>query len=367
MRIGIPKELKAGEGRVAQTPAGVRRLVADGHEVWIESGAGLGSGYPDEEYKAAGAGVRREAADVYAGSELIIKVKEPELVELPLLRSGLVLFTYLHLAASPAVARALQESGAVGFAYETVESADGRRPLLLPMSQVAGRLAPQLGAHFLESPNGGRGVLLGGAPGVPPSLVTILGGGVVGLHAARMALGLGARVRILDVSGERLSWLDEHFGPRLETRYSNPETVAEAVAGSDLVIGAVLVTGARAPRLVSEKMVAGMIPGSVIVDVAIDQGGSVATMDRTTSHTDPVFTRYGVLHYGVPNIPGSVPRTSTEALAAATLPYIRQVAGRGYMEACRLNPELAKGLNVADGRIVHPAVAAALNVEDGSS
>lgn len=367
MRIGIPKEMKAGEGRVAQTPAGVRRLVADGHQVVIESGVGLGTGFSDAEYTAAGAAVRRAAAEVWADSDLILKVKEPEPAELPYLRSGLVLFTYLHLAAAPKVARALQESGAVGFAYETVETENGRLPLLLPMSQVAGRLAPQLGAHFLESPAGGRGVLLGGAPGVPPSLVSILGGGVVGLSAARMALGLGARVRILEVSGERINWLEEHFGPRLETRYSTPETVAESVRESDLVIGAVLLPGARTPVLVSPEMVAGMIPGSVIVDVAIDQGGSVATMDHTTSHADPIFIRHGVLHYGVPNMPGSVPRTATQALSAVTLPYVRQLAGLGYREACRRSPELGKGLNVANGLVVHPTVAAALGAKSGSS
>ena len=363
MRIGIPKERKVGEYRVAQTPAGVRRLVADGHEVWIEAGAGRGSGYSDEEYQSAGAVLQAQAAVVWAECDLVLKVKEPESFELAYLRPGLVLFTYLHLAAVPQVAEALLQSGAVALAYETVQSADGGLPLLLPMSQVAGRLAPQLGAHFLERSQGGRGVILGGVPGVAPGLVTVLGGGVVGLNAARLALGLGARVRILEISEVRLAWLDDHFGPRLETRYSTPETVAESVRESDLVIGAVLIPGARAPQVVTEEMVAAMRPGSVIVDVAIDQGGSVATMDHTTSHTDPVFTRHDVLHYGVPNIPGAVPRTATEALAAATLPYIRQLAGLGYREACRRNPELAKGLNLAEGHFTHPAVAEALGGE----
>ncbi|MCB2188847.1 MAG: alanine dehydrogenase [Deltaproteobacteria bacterium] len=358
MLVGVPKEIKAQEYRVAATPAGVRELTADGHQVWVETGAGLGSGLTDQEFAAAGARlVSREEA---WSADLVLKVKEPLESEFGFFRPGLILFTFLHLAAAPALAAQLVAQKVAAVAYETIQLADGSLPLLIPMSQVAGRLAVQAGAHFLERPHGGRGLLLGGVPGAPRGRVTIIGAGAVGVSAAQVALGLGARVTVLNRSLEKLRRLEEIFGPTLDLELSLPAMVAAAVAESDLVIGAVLVPGAKAPSVVTEDMVRSMAPGSVIVDVAIDQGGSVATMHATT-HDDPVFTVHGVIHYGVANMPGAVARTSTFALTAASLPYARFLAAHG-LAALRRDPALALGVNLLDGRATHPAVARALGL-----
>ncbi|BDG59951.1 alanine dehydrogenase [Caldinitratiruptor microaerophilus] len=357
--IGVVKEIKPYENRVAVTPAGVRALVRAGHRVFVEAGAGQGSGFADEEYAGAGAEVLPQALDVFAAAEMIVKVKEPLPQEYGLFREGQILFTYLHLAPEPELTRMLMERRVVAIAYETVQLEDRSLPLLTPMSEVAGRMAVQIGAHFLEKHSGGRGVLLGGVPGVPPGRVVIVGGGTVGTNAAKMAVGLGAHVTILDINADRLRYLDDIFGGRVETVYSNEGNIGAAVERADLVIGAVLIPGARAPKLVTEEMVRSMQPGSVLVDVAIDQGGSIATMDRTTTHADPVFERHGVLHYAVPNMPGAVPRTSTLALTGVTLPYVLKIAGRGWRQALREDPALARGANVVEGRVVHEAVAQA--------
>ena len=359
MLIGVPKEIKTEEYRVALVPAGARRLVAAGHEVIVQAGAGLGAGIADQDYEAAGARLG-DAAQAW-GAEMVIKVKEPLESEYAYFRPGLLLYTYLHLAAQPELTLRLMAEGVNAVAYETIQLADGSLPLLTPMSEVAGRMAVQAGAHWLEKPQGGRGVLLGGVPGVSQGHVVILGAGVVGHNALKMALGLGARVTVINRSASRLAYLDDLYGGRITTLISLPETVAAQTRQADLVVGAVLVPGARAPMLVSEEMVQDMPEGSVIVDVAIDQGGCVATM-RPTSHAEPVYTQHGVIHYGVANIPGAVARTSTFALTNATLGYALDLAREG-LEAARRDPALALGVNVAAGRITHPAVGEALGRE----
>ena len=359
MYVGIPKELKQHEYRVAATPGGVADLCRRGHKVVVQAGAGEGSGFADEEYAAAGAEIVSEAAEVYARAELILKVKEPLPGEYPLLREGQVLFTYLHLAGVPGLAEALLARNVVAIAYETVEKDDGSLPLLTPMSEVAGRLAPQIGAHYLERMNGGRGVLLGGVPGVPAADVVIVGAGTVGINAAKVALGMGALVTILDVRPDRLVHADQIFDGRLTTLISNAYFLEQAVRRADVLIGAVYVTGARAPIVVGEELVRQMKQGSVIVDVAIDQGGCIAT-SRPTTHGDPTFVMHGVVHYCVSNIPGVVPRTSTFALTNATLPYVLAIADKGFVRAVREDPALARGVNIVRGHVFHPAVAQAI-------
>lgn len=363
MRIGIPKEIKNNENRVAITPAGVDTLVRAGHEVWIEKSAGTGSGFTDEEYRSKGAHVAEAAAEVWELAEMIIKVKEPIPEEYGYFRKGQILFTYLHLAPEPKLTRALVESGVHAVAYETVQLEDGSLPLLTPMSEVAGRMAVQIGSQFLEKPNGGKGILLGGVPGVAPAEVVIVGGGVVGTNAAKIAVGMGARVTLLDLNASRLRYLDEIFGGRITTVMSDSFHLEQAVAKADLVIGAVLIPGARAPKLVKEYMVQQMSEGSVIVDVAIDQGGSVETIDRVTTHANPTYIKHGVVHYAVANMPGAVARTSTLALTNVTMPYALQIANLGLKLATERNPALAKGVNVADGKVTNEAVALSLGYD----
>ena len=359
MIVGVPAEVKTAESRVAVTPDGVRELVAHGHTVLVERGAGEGSSIHDAAYERAGA--RAVPLEEAWGAELVVKVKEPQERELAFLRPDLVLFTYLHLAAYPEVARALLDAGTRAVAYETVQQPDGRLPLLAPMSEVAGRMAPQIGAHYLERSNGGRGVLLGGAPGVRPARVVVLGAGNVGWNAAWIAQGMEAEVLLLDRDLDRLRWVDQIHKGRIMTLASNRGTVEAAVAEADLVIGAVLVAGGRAPTVVTEEMVRGMRPGSVIVDVAIDQGGCVETAHETT-HDDPVYLVHGVLHYAVGNVPGAVPHTSTYALTNATLPYVLEIAERGLAGAVRAEPSLRGGVSTVDGQVTNEAVAEALAV-----
>ncbi|CAJ1313824.1 alanine dehydrogenase [Paenibacillus nuruki] len=356
MRIGVPKEIKNNENRVAITPAGVATLSGAGHEVYIQSGAGTGSGFTDSVYEQAGAQMLDEASQVWATADMVLKVKEPLPSEYGYFREGLILFTYLHLAAEPKLATALIEHKVIGIAYETVE-VNRTLPLLTPMSEVAGRMASQIGAQFLESPHGGKGILLSGVPGVKKGKVTIIGGGVVGTNAAKMAIGLGADVTIMDLNPDRLRQLEDIFGSSIQTLISNPYNIAEAVAASDLVIGAVLIPGAKAPKLVTEAMVQSMSPSSVIVDVAIDQGGIVETIDRITTHNEPTYVKHGVVHYAVANMPGAVPRTSTMALTNATLPYVVQIAKQGLRVALESNPALKLGVNTAAGRMTYAAVA----------
>jgi alanine dehydrogenase len=360
MIIGVVKEIKNNENRVALTPAGVVSFVQAGHKVLVEKGAGIGSGFVDVDYAQAGAELIELAADVWNQSEMIMKVKEPLASEYKYFRPGLVLFTYLHLAAEPALAQALKDSGVIAIAYETV-SVNRTLPLLTPMSEVAGRMSAQIGAQFLQKFNGGKGILLAGVPGVSRGKVTIIGGGIVGTNAAKMAIGLGADVTIIDLSADRLRYLDDVFGNQIKTLISNPFNIAEAVKEADLVIGAVLIPGAKAPKLVTEEMVKTMKPGSVIVDVAIDQGGSVETIDHVTTHDNPTFEKHGVVHYSVANMPGAVPRTSTMALTNATVPYALQIANKGVVKAISENPALKLGVNVANGEITYEAVARDLN------
>ena len=358
MIVGVPRETKPGEERVALTPAGARALAEAGHRVVVERGAGGGSGIRDDDYATAGAepvGVE----DVWQRAELVLKVKEPLEAEYGHLRAGQVLFTYLHLAPAPELTRALRESGVIGIAYETVEREDGSLPLLTPMSEVAGRLSVQEGAFYLARAHGGRGILLSGVPGVPRGNVVVLGAGTAGVNAARAALGLGADVSILDVNLDRLRWVDDLFRGQAVTLVSNSFNIAQVVRRADLLIGAVLVAGARAPRLVPKDLVTQMKEGAVIVDIAVDQGGCVETI-RPTTLLDPVYTLDGVVHYGVANMPALVPRTSTFALTNATLPYALELAAQGPLAATRANPALARGVNVWRGRTVHPAVARAL-------
>ena len=361
MRIGVPKEIKVHEYRVGLTPGSVREACEAGHEVLVERGAGNGIGATDEAYRAAGARIVDTAEQVFAEAGLIVKVKEPQAVERARLRAGQVLFTYLHLAPDPVQARELLASGVVAIAYETVSAAGGGLPLLAPMSEVAGRMSVQAGAHCLEKAAGGSGLLLGGVPGVEPAHVVILGGGIVGANAALIALGMGARVTVIDRSVDVLRRLAERFGPRLATRHASRHAVAEAVVGADLVIGAVLIPGAAAPRLITREMLRSMRPGSVIVDVAIDQGGCCET-SRPTTHADPTYVEEGVVHYCVANMPGAVARTSTYALNAATLPHVLALAGKGWRAALADDPHLAAGLNVCEGHLTHPGVAAALDL-----
>jgi alanine dehydrogenase len=362
MRIGVPREIKVHEYRVGLVPAGVRELVAAGHEVIIESGAGNGIGVDDGQFRAAGAAIAPRAADVFDRADMVVKVKEPQSTECEMLRRGQVLFTYLHLAADPAQARGLMKSGATAIAYETVTGRNGSLPLLTPMSEVAGRMSIQVGAASLQKAQGGFGVLLGGVPGVPPAKVVIIGGGVSGTHAAEMAVGLRADVTVIDRSVDRLRELSAIFGPSLRTAYSTAETIERLVREADLVIGAVLVAGAAAPKLVTHAMVKTMKPGTVMVDIAIDQGGCFETSHPTT-HAEPTFVVDGVIHYCVANMPGAVPRTSTFALTNATLPYVRALADLGWQAAFRRDAGLAAGLNVHAGNITHEVVAEALGFE----
>ncbi|MDR7415399.1 MAG: alanine dehydrogenase [Armatimonadota bacterium] len=357
MRIGVPRERKEQEYRVGITPAGVMQLVEAGHEVLVEAGAGEGSGFSDEEYGRRGARVIRDPAEVW-GADLVLKVKEPLPEEYRYLRPGLVLFAFLHLAADPQLTHALLGSRAVAIAYETVQLPDGELPLLTPMSEVAGKLAVQEAAYHLKRTGGGKGTLLGGVTGVAPGTVVILGGGVVGTNAARVALGMGAQVTVLEKNPRRMRFLDEVLHGRFQALASNPYTIEQAVAYADVLVGAVLVPGARTPRLVTEEMVKAMKPGSVIVDVSIDQGGCVEGI-RPTTHRDPVYVRHGVVHYAVPNMPSAVPRTSTVALTNATIPYALQIAAKGWIRACREDPALRRGLNVVEGALTHPGVAEA--------
>lgn len=362
MIIGVPKEIKNNEYRVGITPAGVTSLVQAGHSVYVEKTAGLGSGISDEEYQAAGAKILDGAASVYAIADMIIKVKEPLQAEYDLLKEGQILYTYLHLAPEPELTRVLMKKNVVGIAYETVQLPNGSLPLLTPMSEVAGRMSIQIGAQYLEKHEGGRGVLLGGVPGVEPGVVVIVGGGVVGTHAAKMAVGLGAQVTILEKNPDRLRYIDDMFMGRVKTMMSNAFNIAQEVAKADLVVGAVLIPGAKAPRLVTEDMVKGMKPGSVIVDVAIDQGGSIETIDRVSTHSNPVYVKHGVQHYSVANMPGAVARTSTFALTNVTIPYAVDIANKGWKQAILENAALAKGVNVVNGKITYKAVADAHNL-----
>lgn len=362
MIIAVPREIKTREYRVGMTPAGVRTLTEDGHSILIETGAGIGSGIADEEYRRAGALLTETAEELYARGEMIVKVKEPLPEEYPRLRPGTILFTYLHLAPAPELTAALLQRQVTGVAYETVERADGTLPLLLPMSEVAGRMAVQVGAHYLQKENGGKGVLLAGAPGVRPGRVAILGAGTVGSNALRIAVGMGADVTILDIDPARLAALDEHYGNRIHTLISNSQNIEDEVLRADLLIGAVLVAGARAPMLVSRETVGAMSEGSVIVDVAVDQGGCVATT-RPTTHDDPVYSVDGVLHYGVANMPGAVSRTSTYALTNATLPYVRKIAASGLAAATAADEALRRGVNTHNGILCSATVARALGMD----
>src|SRR5438477_11124315 len=357
MKVGVAKEIKADEYRVALTPAGARELILHGHEVLIETAAGDGSSFPDSAYQAVGARIV-SVDDVWADSELLLKVKEPVEREYARLREGLVLFTYLHIAADEPLTRALVESGITAVAYETVETDDRRLPLLAPMSEIAGRLASQAGAHFLEKPLGGRGLLLSGVPGVAPGRVLVLGGGIVGYNAAIIALGLGAQVTILERSIDRMRHLDEILSGRVSLLMSSSLEVEERIATADVVIGAVLIPGARAPKLISREMLSEMQPGAVIVDVAIDQGGCIETAHPTT-HSDPVYEVDGIIHYCVANMPGGVPVTSTKSLTNATLPYVEAIADHGLAESVARDPALGHGVNVLDGKITYEAVAEA--------
>ena len=361
MRIGVAKEIKPQEHRVALTPAGARELVQRGHDVLVESGAGLGSAFPDEIYERAGATIV-SVDDVWDRSELLLKVKEPIAIEYPRLRPGLTLFTYLHIAADEPLTRALVDSGITGIAYETVETDLGGLPLLAPMSEIAGRLAPQAGAHYLEKPKGGRGILLGGVAGVSPGKVVVIGGGMVGYNAAIIAIGLGAQVTIFERSVDRMRYLEQILSGRVTLIMSSSLQIEAALEEADLVIGAVLIPGALAPKLITREMLGGMKEASLLVDVAIDQGGCAET-SRATTHDDPVYTVDGVVHYCVANMPGAVPITSTRALTNVTLPYVETLADHGVVAAIERDPELARGVNVLGGRITYEAVAEAHGLE----
>lgn len=361
MIVGVPKEVKISESRVSTTPAGVAEYVSHGHSVIVEANAGAGSGFADGEYHRAGARIAGTAAEVFGEADMIVKVKEPIEQEYDLLRPGQILFTYLHLAADEPLTRALMRNRVASIAYETVQLPNGTLPLLTPMSEVAGRMSVQVGAYYLQATNGGSGVVLGGVPGVLPANVVVIGGGVVGTNAAQIALGMGADVTIVDKAVDRLRQLDVQLHGRLHTLASNKENVASAIESADLVIGGVLLPGAKAPKLVTEPMVRSMRPGSVVVDVAIDQGGCIET-SRPTSHDAPTFKVDDVVHYCVTNMPGAVPRTSTLALSNATLPYGVELADLGFAGAVRRNPALAKGVNVLDGQVTYPAVAEAFGL-----
>ncbi len=358
MIIGVPREIKADEGRVAAIPPGAEMLVSDGHQVLVERDAGVLSGFSNEDYEKAGAVIVDTAAEVYSRSDMMVKVKEPLAAEYELLKEKQILFTYLHLAALPELAEVLRAKKITAVGYETVE-AEGYLPLLTPMSEIAGRMSIQAGSRFLEKLPGGRGILIGGVPGVPPADIVILGTGIVGRNAARIAIGMGAQVTMVGLSSQCLREQAELFGDRIITFVSNKYNIAKVVRYADLLISAVLVPGARAPKLVTEEMVKEMKPGAVIVDVAVDQGGSVETIDRQTTHSNPTYTRHGVIHYAVPNMPGAVPRTATVSLTNATLPYCQMIAARG-MAAFKEDQTLAKGVNVFAGEITNEAVAAGL-------
>ncbi|MBM4762553.1 alanine dehydrogenase [Bacillus sp. B15-48] len=361
MIIGVPKEIKNNENRVAMTPAGVVNLIQSGHEVWIETGAGLGSGFTDEDYQQAGAQIVANGKAAW-DAEMIMKVKEPLPEEYKFFRNGLILFTYLHLAPEKDLTKALINKKIVGIAYETVQLKNGSLPLLMPMSEVAGRMAPQIGAQFLEKVHGGKGILLSGVPGVQRGKVAIIGAGVAGTNAAKTAIGLGAEVTILDVNPERLRQLDDQFRNDISTLMSNPYNIFEAVKAADLVIGAVLIPGARAPMLVTKEMIKSMKPGSVVVDIAIDQGGIFETTDKVSTHDSPTYTKYDVVHYAVANMPGAVPRTSTIALTNVTVPYALQIANKGFKQACLDNEAILKGVNTLEGHVTYKAVAEAQNL-----
>ncbi|WP_459499125.1 alanine dehydrogenase [Bacillus sp. C1] len=358
MRIGIPTEIKNNENRVAMTPAGAVHLVHNGHEVFVQKGAGLGSGFTDEEYVQAGAKLVETAEEAW-NQDMVMKVKEPIESEYSYFREGLILFTYLHLAPEPELTKALIDNKVVSIAYETVQLDNRSLPLLAPMSEVAGRMSAQIGAQFLEKTKGGKGILLAGVPGVKRGKVTIIGGGQAGTNAAKIAVGLGADVTIIDLSADRLRQLDDIFGNQVKTLMSNPYNIAESVKESDLVIGAVLIPGAKAPKLVTEEMIQSMEQGSVVVDIAIDQGGIFETTDRITTHDNPTYEKHGVVHYAVANMPGAVPRTSTLALTNVTVPYAVQIANKGYKQACLGNSALLKGINTLDGYVTFEAVAEA--------
>lgn len=363
MRIGLPKEIKLRESRVGLTPAGVKALVDAGHEVIVERGAGEGSGFSDEGYTVEGAKLGTQE-QVWA-ADLVVKVKEPQAEEYKYFREDLILFTYLHLAADYELTQAMLNSGMTGIAYETVQLGDRSLPLLAPMSEIAGRMSIQVGVHFLEKPNGGPGILLGGVPGVPPAKVVVVGGGMVGTQAVRMAVGFGADVTVFDVSAARLRYLDDIFAGRVKTVMSNSYTIAETLRDADLVVGAVLIPGARAPKLVTRDMVSQMKRGSVIVDVAVDQGGCVETADRVTTHDEPTYLVDGVIHYSVANMPGAVPRTSTFALTNSTLPYVLKIANGG-LSVVSSDEALLGGVNIVGGQVTHRGVAEAygLSCED---
>ena len=361
MQVGVPKEIKDHEFRVGLTPASVRELAAQGHAVLVQKGAGVGIGASDSDYEAAGASIAPTAEEVFAQAEMIVKVKEPQAVERKRLREGQLLFTYLHLAPDPEQARDLLASGVTGIAYETITAPGGGLPLLAPMSEVAGRMSIQAGAHALEKTQGGMGILLGGVPGVAPAKIVILGAGVVGANAATIAVGSGAHVVVMDRDLGKLRRIEERFGARVVTVFSNAANLEQHVLSADLVVGAVLIPGAAAPRLVTREMVKRMKPGSVLVDVAIDQGGCFET-SKATTHSDPTYVVDGVVHYCVANMPGAVPRTSTYALNNATLPYVLQLAGLGWREATKRDAHLAAGLNVHAGKVTHREVAEALGL-----
>ncbi|ARF18098.1 alanine dehydrogenase [Sporosarcina ureae] len=362
MLIGVPKEIKNNENRVAMTPAGVYTLRSSGHEVLIETKAGLGSSFTDEEYIEAGAQIVQTAEEAWS-AEMVMKVKEPIASEYRYFRKGLLLFTYLHLAPETELTKALLESEVTGLAYETVQLPNNSLPLLAPMSEVAGRMATQIGAQYLEKTKGGKGILLAGVPGVSRGKVVIIGGGQAGANAARVAIGMGAHVTVLDLSVDRLRQLDDIFGTNIQTLVSNPFNIAESVKSADLVVGAVLIPGAKAPKLVSEEMVQSMKPGSVLVDIAIDQGGIFETSDRVTTHDAPIYTKHDVVHYAVANMPGAVPQTSTVALTNVTVPYALQIANKGCSQALLDNEALRKGLNTMNGYVTYKAVAEAQNLD----
>ena len=362
MHIGCPAEIKNREYRVGMTPATCREAIAHGHTVTVQSGAGVGAGFPDEAYTAVGVQIAQQAEDIFAQADMIVKVKEPQPAERAMLREGQVLFTYLHLAPDPEQTKDLLASGVTAIAYETVTDENGGLPLLAPMSEVAGRLAPQVGAWALQKEQGGRGTLLGGVPGVGPAQVTVIGGGNVGTHAARIAAGMGADVTVLDRSLARLKYLDDVFGGLFKTRYSSADATEELVLTSDMVVGAVLIPGAAAPKLVRREQLPRMKPGSVLVDVAIDQGGCFET-SRATTHADPIYLVDGIVHYCVANMPGAVARTSTIALTNATMPYLLALADKGWAQACRDDPHLAEGLNVHAGKLTYFAVGEALGLD----
>lgn len=361
MIVGVPKEIKNNENRVAITPSAVKQFVDSGHQVIVEKDAGLGSGYRDDEYKEFGATIESSPTNVWEKADMILKVKEPLPKEYAYFRKGLIVFTYLHLAAEPELAQQLIQSGMTAIAYETVEE-NGKLPLLTPMSEIAGRMATQIGARYLEKTSGGKGIVLSGVPGVSRGKVTIIGGGVVGTNAAKIAAGLGAEVTVIDLNPNRLRELDDLFGNSINTLMSNTYNIEQSVIQSDLVIGSVLIPGRKAPKLVTEEMIKRMKRGSVIVDVAIDQGGNFETIDHPTTHDNPIFEKHGVLHYAVANIPGSVPRTATIALTNSTIPYAVRIANQGIEKAIEHHKSLKKGVNIMNGKVTNKQIATELEL-----